>query len=317
MTAYIGIIDGKKVFKSITAPSYRECIMKATEYINEHPVDGSDLTIKQAVEKYIQSKESILSPSTIAGYQNIIKNYYGPITNKRVEQFSNYDLQSFVGSLNVGPKTVRNIYGLLMSSISMFSDKRYNITLPDKTEPNRTVATEDDIKILLDAADPELRKAIILGSCSLRRGEVAALKYDDIQGNTLFIHADIVRTPAGGYTYKDSAKTPSSTRYVSVSDAIVDSLGTGNGYVVKVDNPDIITGRFTRLRDKLGINVSFHSLRRFYASISHALGIPNEYVMKQGGWKSENVMIQSYRQTLSTQEKQYNEKIAKTLGNLL
>lgn len=317
VTAYIGKRNGKKIYKSITAPTKRECLLRAAEYARHNPTDGSNLTIKQALDDYIDSKEKVLSPSTITGYRRISKNYFNDIQNIRIDDFGNYELQKFIGSLNVSPKTVRNIYGLLRSALRMFSDRDYNVSLPEKVEPVRTVATEEDIKLLLDAADPELRKAIILGTCSLRRGEVSALKYEDIGTDTLHIHADIVKNQYGEYIYKDSAKTPASTRYVSVSDDIIKALGTGTGYVVKIANPDIITKRFTRLRDKLGINVSFHSLRRFYASISHALGIPNEFIQKQGGWSNESVMIKSYRQTLSTHEKEYSKKLSSAMSKII
>lgn len=307
VTAYIGKVNGKPTYKSFTAPTKRECILKVTEYINHHPSDPNNMTIGTAVDRYIESKERVLSPSTINGYLKIQRRYYEPIDGLTIDEFNNYELQRFISSLNVSPKTVRNVYGLLISALKMFTDKVYRVTLPEKVTPKRTVATEEDIKALLSAADPEMKKAIILGACSLRRGEVSALKYSDIKGNTLYIHADIVKTKENLYFYKDSAKTPTSTRYIKVSDNIIKALGKGSGYVVNIPNPDVITKRMTRLRDRLGINVSFHSLRRFYASISHALGIPNEYIMKQGGWKNESVMIESYRQTLEENEKGFND----------
>lgn len=307
VTAYIGKVNGKPKYKSFTAPTKRECVLKVTEYINHHPSDPNNMTIKTAVDLYIESKERVLSPSTITGYLNMQRRYFEPISALTIDEFDNYQLQKFVSSLTVSPKTIRNVYGLLISSLKMFSDKQYKITLPEKVTPNRTVATEEDVKALLAAADPEMKKAIILGSCSLRRGEVSALRYSDIKGNTIFVHADIVKNKDNIYIYKDSAKTPTSTRSIKVSDNIIKALGKGRGYVVDIPNPDIITKRMTRLRDRLGINVSFHSLRRFYASISHALLIPSEYIMKQGGWKNEAVMIESYRQTLDENEKNFNK----------
>lgn len=317
VTAYVGKVNGKKVYKSITASTKRECLLKAAEYARNNPVEGPNLTIRQILANYIDAKEKVLSPSTIAGYNQIANYYFDDINDIKLSDFGNYEFQKFIGSLDVSPKTVRNIYGLLRSALKMFSDKAYTVTLPEKVEPVRTVATEDDVKALLSAADPEMKKAIILGSCSLRRGEVSALKYEDINGTTIHVHADIVRSQYEGYIYKDSAKTPASTRYVTISESMVSALGKGTGYIVNIPNPDAITKRFTRLRNKLGINVSFHSLRRFYASISHALGIPNSYIMRQGGWKSENIMIQSYRHTLADQEKEFNEKISSRLEKLV
>lgn len=310
VTAYIGKVDGKPKYKSFTAPTKRECILKATEYINHHKTPSKDITIETAIDLYIESKKAVLSPSTIKGYHSLQKLYYEPIKGLKIDAFENYDFQRFISSLYLSPKTVRNIYGLLRSALKMFSDKQYNITLPDKIDPKRTVATQEDIQKLLAEADPELKKAIILGSCSLRRGEVCALKYEDIEGNTLHVHADMVLTDNNTYIYKDSAKTPNGTRYVQVSPEVIKALGSGTGFIVKVKNPNCITKNFTTIRNRLGIDVSFHSLRRSYASICHSLGIPNAFIMQQGGWKSEQVMIQSYRHTLSDKEKDYVQKFS-------
>ena len=310
VTAYIGKVDGKPKYKSFTAPTKRECILKATEYINHHKTPSKDMTIETAIDLYIESKKAVLSPSTIKGYHSLQKLYYEPIKGLKIDAFENYDFQRFISGLHLSPKTVRNIYGLLISALKMFSNKRYSITLPDKIEPKRTVATQEDIQKLLAEADPELKKAIILGSCSLRRGEVCALKYEDIEGNTLHVHADMVLTDNNSFVYKDSAKTPSGTRYVQVSPEVIKALGKGSGFIVKVKNPNCITKNFTTIRNRLGIDVSFHSLRRSYASICHSLGIPNAFIMAQGGWKSEQVMIQSYRHTLSDKEKDYVDKFS-------
>lgn len=317
VTALVGKVNGKKKYKSFTAPTKRECILKATEYINHHPTDGSNITIRQAVANYIDAKEKVLSPSTIRSYVGIQEKHFETINDIPLSDFGNYQFQVFISGLDVSPKTCRNIYGLLRASLRMFSDRNYNITLPDKVEPKRTVATQEDVQKLLAAADPELRKAIILGSCSMRRGEVAALKYEDIIDGSLYVHADMVRDKNGQWIYKDSAKTPASTRYIHVSEDVIAALGTGTGYVVNIPNPEAITNKFTRLRNRIGIDVSFHSLRRFYASISHALGVPNEYVMRQGGWKSEAVMVNSYRHTLPEKEKEFSDKVMGEISKII
>lgn len=317
VSAYLGTVDGKKMFKSITADTRRECIMKATEYINSHPVDGSDLTVRQAVEMYIRSKENVLSPSTIREYTRILNHDLKPLYDIRIESLDSYTLQSFVNDMKLSPKTIANRYRFLISALSMHSDRKFKVTLPQPKEPIRTVATEDELKILLNAASPEMRKAILLGSCSLRRGEICALRYSDVQSDGIYVHADIVQDKNGKWIYKDHAKNPQSTRKIYVSEKILKEIGDGEGFVVKIANPNALTQSFTALRDQLGINISLHSLRRFYASISHALGIPDKYIQKQGGWITPDVMRKSYQQTLNNQEQEFASKIADKMGSLL
>lgn len=316
ITAYVGKVNGKKVYKSITADTKRDCELKATEYINHHPIDGSDLTVRQALFNYVESKEHVLSPSTIREYRRKLEHTYDDINDMRVEDLTSYDLQKFVSSIRKNPKTVRDIYGLLSAALNMHTDKRFSVTLPSKIEPTRTVASEDDINQLLDAAPGTMKQAILLGACSLRRGEVAALKYEDIiSDSAIYIHADMVINSDNKWVYKEWAKTDSSTRIVDIDPTIIKALGAGTGYIVD-KTPNAITQSFTKLRNRLGINISFHSLRRFYASISHALGIPDKYIQKQGGWSSDTVMKKSYQHTLDKQEQEFQSKFNEKLSSL-
>jgi integrase len=61
-----------------------------------------------------------------------------------------------------------------------------------------------------------------------------------------------------------------------------------------------------------------HDLRHYAASILHAIGIPDQYIMSRGGWKTDHVMKRVYRDTLTDVEIEMNNKIndffAKRIG---
>lgn len=308
VTAYIGKVNGKNYYKSFTADTSRECSLAAAEYIRNwksnvhHEVN---LTVGRAVEMYIESKDGVLSPSTIRNYLRILENDLAPIRDTQLKHLNDYILQGFISRLSKSPKTVRNIWGLLSAALRMHSDRLYHVTLPAPVEPKRVVATDEEVKLLLQEASPKLKKAIILGANSLRRGEIAALKYEDIDDTGINVHADIVQDRYGAWVYKDSAKTTGSTRHVYMPREMIDALGTGKGYIVDYKTPDVISRLMERLSTRLGMNVTLHSLRRYYASICHALGIPDRYIMEQGGWKSEGVMRKSYQHTLDKQRQEF------------
>lgn len=49
-----------------------------------------------------------------------------------------------------------------------------------------------------------------------------------------------------------------------------------------------ITDRFTQVFEKLNMHrFRFYDLRYYAASIMHALGIPDVYIMRQGGWSND------------------------------
>lgn len=39
----------------------------------------------------------------------------------------------------------------------------------------------------------------------------------------------------------------------------------------------------------------------------HAIGVPDQYIMERGGWKSDKVLKQVYRGTLTEYQKKYTE----------
>lgn len=48
------------------------------------------------------------------------------------------------------------------------------------------------------------------------------------------------------------------------------------------------------------------TLAHYCASIQHALGIPDAYIMQRGGWGSDTVFKNVYRHALSDQEVKMN-----------
>ena len=69
--------DGKRRYLSFTANTKKEAEYQALQYqlhYKEVNRDPTSMTLDEAMEKYISSKDGILSPSTIRGYENIRRN---------------------------------------------------------------------------------------------------------------------------------------------------------------------------------------------------------------------------------------------------
>ena len=52
----------------------------------------------------------------------------------------------------------------------------------------------------------------------------------------------------------------------------------------------------------------FHDLRHYSASVQHALGIPDAYIMQRGGWSSDTVLKSVYRHAMNDRQKEMNQK---------
>lgn len=309
--------NGKRHYESFTAPTKREAEQRAAEYIaHKDRLSRSDLTVSEALRGYIALKEKVLSPSTIKGYFAILHNYE-PINDTRISRLDNKTVQGFINNLSAAssPKYVRNIYTLFSSAVAMYSpNTRFNVTLPQKAQRITKAPSEAQIKMLYDKASGKLKKAIFLGMLGLRRGEICALLYSDIDGNLLHINKDMVKS-VNGWVIKETPKTSESERIILLPDNFRDIIGNGEGRIVACC-PNHLTVAFHELGLKNGVDIRFHDLRHYFVSMAHAMGIPDRFIMAMGGFKSDFVMKSVYRNTMDDLEKKYREDYAEKISGL-
>ncbi len=319
--AYLGTVEGKKKFKSFTADTKKEAEFLAAQYLHDRErYTSSDCLVADAIDRYISSRESVLSPATFREYRRSQKRDYAALDGYSISALTSDIVQSFINfhSASKSPKTVKNIYGLLISSVrSVYPAAYFRVTLPQPKPKEYSIPTDKDVKALIELADDDLTKAIILASVgTLRRGEISALDYEDIKDTTIHVHADIVMDINGQWVKKSMPKTSGSDRYITFSDAVIEKLGKGKGRVVPLD-PQQISDRFTTIRNKLGLTCRFHDLRHYSASIMHALGIPDQYIMERGGWSSDAILKSVYRNVLADKQAEFSRKTNEYLDKLL
>lgn len=316
--------NGKKVYKSFTAPSKREAELLAAQFKNGIKVSADNSkTIIEAVKGYINAKEGVLSPSTVRGYDRMVK-YYKPIEHYKLYQFSNEKAQIFISDLSktLSPKTVSNIFGLLTSSIGLYCpDMRLKVTLPTNIPSQKNAPSDEDIQALFNTAPKTLKICIALSAFgSLRRGEVCALKYGDIENNIVYVRADIVKDRNGEWIYK-APKTPDSIRkVVALPDEVIDLIGEGeeDEFIIKW-TPDSVTKRFIDLKKSLNIdNIRYHDLRSYFASIGVALGIPDIYLADYGGWTHNSKILKSaYQKKIVSISEAYSNRMKSHFSDLI
>lgn len=301
--------NGKRHYKSITAPTKREWKQKEAEFLALRKGKSSDdMTVRDCVEQYIASKEGVLSPSTIRGYR-MYQKHFESIGDIMLTRLDASDLQYFVSNLSEdhSPKSVSNIYSLLVSSISVLDDRRFKVSLPSKVPMTYHTPTDDDVNLLIASASHEMKICIALAAIgTLRRGEVCALDYSDVlyDFNAVFVHRDIVQDKYGKWVLKDMPKTSGSIRRVMFPKEVIELIGHGEGRIYP-HTPAVLTNSFTRLRDRLGLSCRFHDLRHYAASTMHALGVPDKYIMERGGWTDDRVLKAVYQNTLSDKNKMF------------
>lgn len=305
----------KQIVKSFTAPTKAEAEDMASEYRRRYGRQQvTDITLGEAIDRYLASKSEILSPTTLTGYKAAASHILVPLSNTVVRKLSSEIVQNWVNSQAVtySPKTIRNGLGLLTAAATAADPTfKVRVTLPKKKKPDIYVPSYSEVMRLIGAAHtPNLKKAIMLAAFgSLRRGEVCALTLFDIDfsGGWIRVSKDKIQLDDGTWIVKEIPKTEESNRSTPVPKFVLDELRTGC-----VDcNPHVLSDAFGKLVKRCGLpHIRFHDLRHFFASYLHLNGVPDAYIEKYGGWKSgSSVMREIYRNTINAEEQQQAARI--------
>ena len=307
---------GKRHYKSFTGKTKREAEHYAAEYADTKKEKPKILriTVGKAIDNYIEIKSNVLSPSTVRGYKVIRRNHCKDIESILLEDLTQEMVQIWVNSLAVekDAKTVKNAHGLLSATLSVYlPDLTLRTSLPKKQKEIPYIPTEHDIRLIVEYLkenDTEMLKAVYLSAFgTLRRSEICALTGEDIEGNVIHVHSALVVDDSANWI-KKTTKTASSDRYIPMPEFVINLLPK-SGLVVSI-NPTIITKRFASILKKLEIpHFRFHDLRHYSASIMHAIGIPDQYIMQRGGWSSDNVLKAVYRNTMDDYTKKFSDQI--------
>ncbi len=303
---------GKRHMKSFTADTKREAELLATQYYCNRPTQEKEFTVKEGMDIYISSREGVISPSTIRCYKLNFKNHMTSIQDMPIKKIRNEDLQRWIQDLSAdrSPKTVRNVYGQFISMVNtLYPDLHFRVVLPQKKGSNLYVPTDSDVCALIEefkSYDRNMLIACCLAAYgTLRRSEICALDASDISGNVIHVHAAMILDENNNWITK-VPKTKSSDRYIDMPDFVIDLLPS-EGKIVTI-NPNELTQRFINAIDRLQIpKFRFHDLRHYSASVMHAIGVPDVYIMQRGGWSSDYTLKNIYRGSMDDFQKKFTE----------
>lgn len=305
----------KRIYESFTAPTKKEAELMAAEFAVTKDVKKrpENMTLYEAIDKYIQIKEGVLSPTTVRTYKSARRTHFEDIGDLSIRDINSSAIQSWISDLSrrLQPKTIKNTYGLMAATLDMFNpDLHIKVKLPQKKDSSFYTPSDSDIKtLLLQIEGTELEIAVLLAAFgTLRRGEICALTDQDIHGNCITVNHAFVRDENNEWILKEP-KTAGSKRTVELPGFVIDKMRGIDGYIVKA-HPDALSERFRRALQKSGLpKFRFHDLRHYSASILHAIGVPDQYIMQRGGWVSDHVMKTVYRNVIDEESERQNQKI--------
>ena len=272
-----------------------------------------------AVKHTSECEKRDLSPSTLRGYDSIIrntpvwflslpvKNITEPLCQKLIDEYSETH----------SPKSVRLMWSFYHSILAKYADyDAKSVKLPPMDKKVVYEPTTKDIERILEySKGTRYHIPLQLAVLGLRRGETCALTRDDLsEDNVLSITKDLVLDRHNNVVIKETPKTATSNRRILIPQTLADEI-RAQGYAFK-GNPHCINEYLHKAQDDLGIpRFKLHLLRAFSCAYLHQQGFTDSQILAWGGWEeSSDVMKRVYRYNLDPEKSQVN--IAQKFGNL-
>lgn len=340
--AYLGKDEnGKAIRPSFTHKDYDTVLRWALDQKREHQRESDvrtnpgNMTFGEAVDRYIESKSAVLSPSTIRAYRSIRRNNLQGLMGIPLGKLTQSDVQVAINqeATKCTPKTIRNHHGLITAVLAVYLPTfKLSTTLPKKVKPDIYIPTEDEMKKVLAAcADTAMEVPVVLASCcGLRRSEICALKWSDVnfKRNTLSVTSAIV-LDENNQAVEKGTKTTAGKRTIPMMPpvrAILEKAYPNRGdRVAGCDEEHLtamtlhaITKAFPRLLDRAEVNhFRFHDLRHYVVSLMLYLNIPKKYIADYVGHENENMIDQVYGHIMQDKKSTFTDLLANHLNNLL
>lgn len=315
----------------VTASSKNACIHEAEQIKAAHRA-GKRLEIKkdlptlgEAMNRYIDSKRNILSPSTIRGYTSIRKNRYVDNINSRIDNI-NYQQMVNQDAADHAAKSVKNGWRFVCSVLRENEITPPNVVLPQIVQEEHPYLEPDQILPFVKAIKEEpCQIAALLGLHSLRRSEIVALTWDnvDLKNGLIHVHGSAVYDEKNKLIQKRTNKNTSSRRTIPIMiPALSEALNAvpeaeRSGRVVGV-TPNAILKQVNRACRKYGFpEIGVHGLRHSFASLAFSsdVGLSEREVMEIGGWSDPQTVHKIYEHLAAKNRMKAANKMANFFKN--
>lgn len=322
--------DGKQHSKSFTARTKKEAEAAASrfKFSNESKQKPENITIGEALDIYIDSHIGAFSPSTIASYRGIRSYAFADINNVRLGFLTQRMIQVSVNKHRDEHefKTTKNALSLVRRVLKDYKleDLCDDVVIRKGNAKEIQIPTEDELDRFLESIiDTRLYIYTMLGCYGgLRRGEIIALTWKDIdfKKNLINIDKTKVKNEDGEYEDKDTTKTPKSKRKIPIVDELLEPLRAkakdvkvNDSDLVITDKPDAMKDAYERARIKYQFPYNFHSLRHYFTSYLLLMGIPIKDVSEILGHSTitttQRVYAHTFPQTKEDAFIKLNEKL--------
>lgn len=275
----------------------------------------TEMSVGDALDRYIESKDAVLSPSTVRGYKSMRKTALTEIERESLKGLTQERVQRFVNALakEHSPKYVANVHGLLSAAVALYRPNMVlRTTLPQKVKKEIQIPTIEDIQIIAGQAkgtrfELPFLLAVWMG---LRTSEIRGLTWDCIEGDVLHVKQAMVDGEHGPVI--KTTKTYSGDRRIKIPDYIrclLDVAARKDEYIVHYTR-NAMYNHLRRICQRCNIShFRFHDLRHVHASVMLAVGAPDKYAMERMGHATNNMLKNVYQHTMRDKTDEVSNKV--------
>lgn len=259
------------------------------------------ITVGEAVDTYIENRRNVISPSTLVGYKSARENRFKSIMDKPVSNIKDWQQVINDEAKRCSPKTLKNAWGLIRPALEAQGVEIPKVTMPQIVRKDPVFLSPEQIKVFVAAVKgTPVEIAALLGLHSLRRSEIAALDWSnvDLEKRTIKVSGAIVPGENWTLVEKPTNKNQSSARTIPIMiPELYEALKA-----VKNKNGKVVACYISTVYDwvndicktnnlpKLGV----HGLRHSFASLAYHVNMSEQAAMQIGGWSDYATMRKIY-----------------------
>ncbi len=313
--------------------------------------EAKKLSVSDAFEKFLIKNQDDKKRNTITGYKTTMKRFIEFSENKKIENITKEDCQSYIDYLKkcgIEVSTIRKHYATLSGFLNWCVSEKLisnsplaGITKPKDTRPKKVAQffTEEEIQKIIKCAENEPIKWKLLinlmAESGMRRGEIVALRWEDVSNNDFKIQVvnNAQYTEYDG-SYDTTTKSGES-REVYVSKRIIDLLKEWKELQFKVAremglpdpififthldsgeriNPQAPTAYLRRFGKKYGIaDCHPHKFRHTVATLMIKNGVNVKTVSEILGHSCIEITLKLYVHSDKDAQQKANEKLVSVM----
>lgn len=295
-----------------TKEGKRYSVTRQTQYEAERDAqllagsDIPDLTLSEAIDRYIFDRQNVLSPSTVAGYRVIQRNRFKSVMHTPITARIRWQQIINAEAPEVSAKTLYNSWGLIRSVLNYNDVHVPHVVLPQRIREEHGFFQPEQIKEFVKLIEGHENEAhFLLCLHGLRKSEMLAVTASDIKDGYIFVRGSIVKDSANRLVSRQSNKNETSRRKVPI---FIDRLKT---LPLELNcSPDTIGDRFQRLCRENGLpEIGLHGLRHSFVSLCYYRKISLMVTMKFGGYANPTICQKIYTHLADQELRESEEKL--------